>query len=140
MSPGRELARSRDAVHDLVVDGDAEHGGVGGKTVRIVALERRLDTPRSDRLLGPGVELLRGDARPHPLAQLEQDLGHVAAGLAHGLELAARLDRDALAVAHRASASSMRFSTSSIEPERVDLAQQPALAVVGAGAAPSARR
>src|SRR5258705_1835077 len=84
---------TRDAVDDLVVDGDAQAGRERVAPVA-VALERWDRAGRSDVALGQAVEVARGDTRLELGLDEGQDLGHDPAGGPHLLDLAARLAGD----------------------------------------------
>ncbi len=123
-----QLARTRDAVDDLVVHRDAEHAGIRRQPVGPVAEERRLDAALANRLARVLVELSRCDTRLRQLAQLEQHLGDVARGLPHRVDLAARLHADCIAEGHHdARAPWMRAPTSSTDPSPFSSASTPSL-------------
>ena len=106
-------ARARDAVHDLVVDRRAQHRGERRLAARRVVQERRGQLARLDLLARDPVELGRGDAGLHERRHPDEDLAHVAARLAHLVELALGLDLDH---ATAPIAFVMRAVMSSMEP------------------------
>ena len=84
-----EDASRGDAVDDLLVDRDADRGGIAP-----VALEGRHGAELAGPLLGVEVEVARPDAGPDERLELAEHRGHDAAALAHGLELGRGLEGD----------------------------------------------
>src|SRR3712207_5752951 len=87
--PYTTLFRSRDAVHDLVVDRRADAAGEA-----VVAQEGRHRAGAADVVLGDGVQLTGGDTGPDGGADGRDGPGHDEARTPHELDLVRRLDLD----------------------------------------------
>src|SRR3954454_7852148 len=112
-----QLGPVGDAVHDDVIDGGADHRGIGREAHRRVALEGRLRAAFGQLLFRHRVELRRRHARPDDAAQDLEDLEDYAVGPVHDRELVAILQYRAFhSVEHYASDFSIRSKTSSRAP------------------------